>query len=196
MKDKITYAAISLYAKYGIKGVSMDRIAKSLNISKRTLYENFDSKEELVTAVVKTSLGRLSEIIAGAGKQARSPLESIVLISLNVIDFQKTFCPAFHKNLTYYSDAYEYLSDQKESFYDRILYLFGKGKESGIFLPEHNYDVIAGIFLTQFEDAQLDYQPSLIITFLRGICTVKGLDELLYHYETYQETNINHKIYS
>ena len=58
---KIVEMAVQMFNTYGCKGVTMDQIAKAMHISKRTLYETFDSKEallmECLTAVHKT-LGR------------------------------------------------------------------------------------------------------------------------------------------
>src|SRR5664279_5265812 len=41
-----------LYHRYGIKSVTMDDVAKHLCISKKTLYEFFTDKEDLVRNVV------------------------------------------------------------------------------------------------------------------------------------------------
>ena len=41
-----------LYYRYGIKSVTMDDVAKHLCISKKTLYEHFTDKEDLVRNIV------------------------------------------------------------------------------------------------------------------------------------------------
>ena len=41
-----------LYHRYGIKSVTMDDAASQLGISKKTLYEHFHDKEDLVQAVL------------------------------------------------------------------------------------------------------------------------------------------------
>ena len=41
---------MNAFATKGIKGVTMDDIAMGLGISKRTLYEMFEDKEELLIA--------------------------------------------------------------------------------------------------------------------------------------------------
>ena len=45
LKERIIKEAGALFYQYGIKSVSMDDLASSLGISKRTLYENFKDKE-------------------------------------------------------------------------------------------------------------------------------------------------------
>jgi len=52
MKDKIIQKSADLYFKYGIKNVTMDQIARELGISKKTIYQYFSGKENLVKETV------------------------------------------------------------------------------------------------------------------------------------------------
>lgn len=47
-KKKILIAAGDLFMKYGVRSVSMDDIAHNLTMSKKTLYQYFQDKDELV----------------------------------------------------------------------------------------------------------------------------------------------------
>jgi len=49
-KDRIIAHAATLFAKNGCKSITMDDIANSMGISKRTIYENFSDKEALLDA--------------------------------------------------------------------------------------------------------------------------------------------------
>ena len=42
----------ALYMKYGIKSITMDDVARELGISKKTLYQFVENKNELVEKVV------------------------------------------------------------------------------------------------------------------------------------------------
>ena len=56
MNDKILHILEQvrrLYYRYGIKSVTMDDVAKHLNISKKTLYQYFADKEDLVRNIVE-----------------------------------------------------------------------------------------------------------------------------------------------
>lgn len=46
-RDAIVEAATNLFQTLGFDGASMDRVAETANVSKRTLYNHFPSKEEL-----------------------------------------------------------------------------------------------------------------------------------------------------
>jgi len=61
LKDKILFTSIELFSSIGIKSVSTDMIALECGISKKTLYEVFKSKEELIEAIINWSLKQMDE---------------------------------------------------------------------------------------------------------------------------------------
>lgn len=52
MKEKILESAVRQIRNYGLRRFTMDDIAEDLRISKKTLYQHFSSKKELIRAVV------------------------------------------------------------------------------------------------------------------------------------------------
>ena len=69
LKGKILDTAMTLFSKKGIKAVKMDDIARTLNISKRTMYELYDNKEVLLFEGIKSYNQRrekeMSEFVKG-----------------------------------------------------------------------------------------------------------------------------------
>lgn len=61
LKDKILFTSIELFSSIGIKSVSTDMIATECGISKKTLYEVFKSKEELIQEIINWSLHLMDE---------------------------------------------------------------------------------------------------------------------------------------
>ena len=53
-KDRIIEEAMRMFVQQGIKSVRMDDIARSLGVSKRTLYEQFGDKEELLALSIRS----------------------------------------------------------------------------------------------------------------------------------------------
>ena len=51
VKERILLKSHELFNRYGIRSVSMDDIAAQLGMSKKTLYQYYTDKDELVTAV-------------------------------------------------------------------------------------------------------------------------------------------------
>lgn len=67
MKDKILKVAEKVITRRGTK-VTMDELAAALNMSKRTLYKQFASKEELIETIffgAHGSVGRIPPQING-----------------------------------------------------------------------------------------------------------------------------------
>ena len=52
-KEEIIHATQELIARNGIRAVRVDEIAQTLGISKRTLYEMFTDKNDLVSACLE-----------------------------------------------------------------------------------------------------------------------------------------------
>jgi AcrR family transcriptional regulator len=55
-RDRIQEKANEMFMRYGIRSVSMDDIAGQLGMSKKTLYQYFSDKDELVDAVMQAEL--------------------------------------------------------------------------------------------------------------------------------------------
>jgi TetR/AcrR family transcriptional regulator, cholesterol catabolism regulator len=53
MKERIQQKANDLFRRYGVKSITMDEIAAQLGASKKTIYQYFSDKDELVSAVVR-----------------------------------------------------------------------------------------------------------------------------------------------
>ncbi|GAA0291262.1 TetR/AcrR family transcriptional regulator [Psychrosphaera haliotis] len=52
-REAILTGALKAFQLYGVADTSMDKIAETANVSKRTVYNHFDSKEVLVTHIIK-----------------------------------------------------------------------------------------------------------------------------------------------
>ena len=56
MRDKIIQSAGEQIRKYGLRRFTIDDIASALGISKKTVYKYFDSKKQMISAVVENHL--------------------------------------------------------------------------------------------------------------------------------------------
>ena len=59
IKKKIVRGAENLFTKYGVRSISMDDIARHLSVSKKTLYQHFEDKEDIVTSAVQSHIERI-----------------------------------------------------------------------------------------------------------------------------------------
>jgi len=61
LRDKIFEAARELYLEQGIEGVSMRKIGDAVGVSATAIYRHFDSKEDLINAIVVEGLTILAD---------------------------------------------------------------------------------------------------------------------------------------
>lgn len=80
VKEHIVLAAAKSFAQKGVKTVRMDDIAAGLSISKRTLYELFHDKEDLLLDVMKLHREEMQEYMTQVASKAENVLE--VLLNL------------------------------------------------------------------------------------------------------------------
>jgi len=65
-KSRLIQASIELFSQYGVKRTSMGDIADRANVSRQTLYVNFENKDEMLAAAMKTAV---NEIFASLNSQ-------------------------------------------------------------------------------------------------------------------------------
>ncbi|MCF6439760.1 TetR/AcrR family transcriptional regulator [Pseudoalteromonas luteoviolacea] len=58
---QIIHAAEHLFAEHGAQQTSMDLVAQTAEVSKRTVYNHFDSKEALLYAVIENMLSQVTQ---------------------------------------------------------------------------------------------------------------------------------------
>src|SRR5690606_10613164 len=82
---RIEHKALELYGKYGVKAITMDDISRSCGISKKTLYENYANKKELVDDVIQKFATRYKDNYPMANTVADNAI-SEVLLSLTELE--------------------------------------------------------------------------------------------------------------
>ena len=82
VKEHIVLAAAKSFAQKGVKTVRMDDIAAGLSISKRTLYELFHDKEDLLLDVMKLHREEMQEYMTQVASKAENVLRWFIMQSL------------------------------------------------------------------------------------------------------------------
>jgi len=180
-REKILKTAIGLFARYGIKGVSMNQIASTLQMSKKTLYAEFENKEEMLLECLKYERVRIHKLVEKTEEEAQNSLEALILSMANMFHYRSSFCPAFFRDVERYSEAQDSVLSTKTKLHDLYMKYFRKGIDEGFLQSNFEYEAIASLFVEQLGDWDNIQQPYIILTFLRGVCTEKGL-EVLNHF--------------
>ena len=187
-REKILLGIQELFFKYGIRSVTMDDIAKHIGMSKKTLYQFFKDKNEMVHVLMEEKL-----------KEDECEFEMIVKESENVIEevfnmmkhIQKMFSQvnpsAFYDLQKYYPKSWALFKSFKENCVLRMVEdTLKRGVKEKLIRPDINTKILARLRMEEIDMGFnpilfppdkfkiLDVQIALIDHFLYGICTLKG----------------------
>lgn len=189
-KVKILAKARELFFKLGIKGVTMDMIASESGVSKRTIYEHFKDKNELLLESLECEINKKNEQYLEIISTADNVIEAMFLIIENQNRMMSQLTPVFIEDLKKnISLLKEHFHSGQEKQRDYVTYLIlQKGKNEGIFRDYLNIEVVDNFihdmanFLhsdmrIRLRDAKKeDIVNCIFLPYLRGLCTQKGID--------------------
>lgn len=191
-KINIITTSWTLFFQYGIKSISMNDIASKMGMSKKTLYNYFSNKNELINEACEWEI-----------KNPLFSFKSDQIINLNAIDQYFEFfkfinekilqkCDSLDYDLKkYYPEIWLKFKEEKiKKFKMEILYNLQKGIDEGLYRPELNIDFISknlvGFYLnlgiSEYqvfsidEVFNIDIHRELTLYHLHGICTNKGIE--------------------
>ncbi len=188
-KERIKQAAHDLVMKFGLRSVSMDDIAGSVGMSKKTLYHHYQDKDELVTAVIEGVLADNQCICQEHEKAAENAVHEIFLAMEMMVEMFQTMNPAIIFEMQkYYPEAYEKFHQHKTKF---LLCHMQQNMERGIKEELYRTDInpqilakfrVESMFIPFNPDFQrslknynlLELEEQIITHFLFGLVTLKG----------------------
>ena len=188
LKERIPDVALQLFTERGINSVRMDDVAQTMGISKRTIYELYDKKEDLLFEVVvkhfKQRMNRMEQAVSHCSNVMEILLE---VYHMKVSDFKETN-PLFFTEMIRYPQVKKFLDEQNNLMRDNSY-----GFEEGYFRADLNYQMAVlqfdamGEYIMQKELYRQysieDIFRNLVFVSLRGLCTDKGIkaiDEMLF----------------
>ncbi|MVM39868.1 TetR family transcriptional regulator [Spirosoma sp. HMF3257] len=188
MKERILAEAEKLFWKYGVRSVTMEDIAHQLGISKKTIYQHFSDKEQILYQVIQHKTGRDQSEMDCMVTETSNPVEEI----LGVLNMIRKNTDQVSPNLLidikrYYPQAFALFRQYKEGQIMRsILENIQKGISQGIYRSDINPTILARLRVEQIELAfnhdlfpsdqysMHDVQAELMHHFVRGMLTEKG----------------------
>jgi len=188
MKEIIEKVSV-LYMKYGIKSVTMDDVARELGISKKTLYQYFTDKDDLVKKVVDYQMDRQHECMKDFASAKVNAIEELLMVSKLIADFLKSVNPSVTYDIQkYYPEIWKNISsDRRDHIYNQIADNMKRGIKEGLYRKDLIIDIIAHIYLFRLENAQMldiinenkyTYEEIFNTFFsyhIRGIANQKGI---------------------
>ena len=196
--ERIILFAESLFMQRGIRAVSMDEIAVGLGMSKKTLYQHFADKDELVDAVVAAHLARMQADARQWREQAQDAVHEMFIAMEQIQSHLANMNPILlHDLQKFHPRAYQRFREHKDVFlFELVRANMQWGMSEGFYRLDLDIDALcryrlASMMLpfntelfppTQYNLGQLS--ESLLQHFVFGLATEKGHKRLMNYYES------------
>ena len=185
--------AAKMFAEQGIKSIRMDDIAKTLGVSKRTLYEMFEDKEELLYLSIRyMQQQRMAKVEA----KLRENTDSLIYLfeSIEMMMGNRELHRRISNNLSkFYPTTFERVRKESEERSGKVLYsLIEHYIDCGLIVP--TVDVRLSVTILYYTTTTIistadnmslpdgvtleDAMAYTIINFFRGIATIKGVQQI------------------
>lgn len=205
VKTKLLKGAEELFMRYGVRSITMDEIARHLSISKKTLYQYFADKDDIVASVTNDHLNRERQEYENNTSNAKNAVEELVNLSLCLKENLKGMNPSLLFDLQkYHHRAWQIWTEFKNVFIrDSVVNNLKRGIEEGLYRPEVKPEILA---VVRIESVQLGFdeqlfprdkydltgvQLSILEHFIHGLLTDKGRK----YYTKYRKEKINEATY-
>ena len=138
MKGKILTEARKLFLKFGYRTVTMDDIAEELSVSKKTLYENYNSKNKLIEDVVQDIFDNVENRLNEGQKENLNAIERIYKMSHALDEFFNVTSRKPKRELEkYYPSIHKKVEENIEKTIKKYLYRnVQEGIAQGIYRKE------------------------------------------------------------
>ena len=122
VKERILVKAEELFMQYGIRSVSMDDIANNLGMSKKTVYQYYADKDELVEAVVDGHISMIQTDCTNCRKDAKDAIHEIYITMERILDEFSNMNPMLLYDLEkFHFRSYQRFKDHKDKFLAQII---------------------------------------------------------------------------
>ena len=188
VKTRILTKADELFMQYGIRSVSMDDIATQLGISKKTIYQYFADKDELVDAVVESDVKEMQLDCINCNEEAQDAIHEIfIMMEQIVIQFRNMNPMVVYDLGKFHLNAHQKFMEYKNKFLFRMIREnIERGIKEELYRPEVNVDVMTKFRLesimmpfnmTIYSPAKYnpaDVTREIIEHYVYGLATLKG----------------------
>ncbi len=201
LRERILKAAEELFAKFGIRSITMDELASELGISKKTIYQHFKDKDEIVQEVASNRMNCDHE----ASEEIRQNSKNVIDEVLKELEMFRQHAVSLNPVLIYdlkkyHPNTWNLFQRHKQTvLYGIIKRNLEEGIGQGLYREDINVEILAKLRLQEIDIVfdqdvfpyekfnQFEVQMVLADHFLRGIMTEKGKEI----YDNYIQENLN-----
>jgi AcrR family transcriptional regulator len=200
-RDKILQGALELFLKYGIRSVSMDDIARHLSISKKTIYQYFVDKDDIVTQATTNHMVHTKADFDNLTKVSKNALDELMRIQMFMRKNMQDMNPSLLFDLKkYHNKAWSAWVDHKnKDIRESVVRNLKQGMEEGLYRSNLSPEILAMLRIESIQwlyDGQIvptekfkmvDIQTQMLDHFMYGLLTEKGRKL----YEKYKQEPVN-----
>jgi TetR/AcrR family transcriptional regulator, cholesterol catabolism regulator len=200
-KTRIQEQAKNLFMKYGIRSVSMDDIAVGLGMSKKTIYQWFKDKDELVDVIVEDDIKRIRQDCLHSRDNSANAIEEVFLTMDRLIVHMQNMNPTILYDLhKFHFQSFRKFMEHKNKYLKEVVASnLRRGMDEGLYRGNLDVEVLSRYRL---ESMLIPFNPDifpspefnviqvtmlLIENFLFGVVSLKGYGLI----EQYQEQRIH-----
>ena len=188
LREKILKASMEEFKSKGIRAVKMDDIAALLGISKRTLYEIYSNKEELLLECVKFQEEQYdAHMIAFEKDPSNNVIDIIIEFYNKQIQWLSGVNPLYFSDIQRYDQVVSYFERRDQERKQDKMIFYQRGISEGVFRDDVDYDVLSRILkasIDHIKQTQMykEYDltrilNNIIMLFIRGVCTYEGIKQ-------------------
>ncbi len=186
LTESIVNQASELFLKRGLKAVSMDDIAKAVGISKRTLYENFNSKDELLSDCINHMETCRKAHMMDISKNAKDVIDVLIAVLKEIAHNLDNISPLFLQdlNLYHFRVANDLFTKHRDEQIEGMKQMIIKGKKEGLFIKDIDETLVSEILantqrgsMSIISSGKHTYEKIFrhtVLCFIRGITTERG----------------------
>jgi TetR/AcrR family transcriptional regulator, cholesterol catabolism regulator len=196
VKERILLKSHELFNRYGLRSVSMGDIAAQLGISKKTVYQYYTDKDDLVSAVFTAVMEENRSCCCMDQQKADNAIHEVFLAFDRMIDMFTNMNPSVLYDMEKYHPAVfkKYQEFKNEFLYNMIRSNLERGISEGLYRAEIDVDILTRfrihcIMLSFNKDVfpgnqnqVVHIEMQLVEHFLYGMATCKG-KELIEEYK-------------
>ena len=187
-EDRIIESATELFYRFGIKSITMDDVARHLAMSKKTLYNHFSDKNEMVMKCFQHDLVHRECMFRDITEKSQDAVAELITMMKYLETMYSTINPnLFYDIQKHYPNVWKLFREFKEQ---RLMMTIEenlqKGVAEGLYRKDMNIRIVARL---RMEEVEMGFNPQLFPPekynfakvqmelfnhFLHGIVTIKG----------------------
>jgi len=203
-QEKILLGSVELFMKFGIRSVSMDDIARELGISKKTLYQYFANKADLIAKILELHEKEAMHCFQDNSISDINAIDELIEISRTISEDLKKYNPSalfdLHK---YYPEIIKpFFERRKIAIHNFTAENLKRGIRQGLYRHDLDIEIVSQLYIKKLEgvhefifanNENYTFNKIFNVMFdnhIRGIANTQGLIYYEQQKNKFENTNI------